>query len=72
MPLFQDSGQTPDRRREEAKELLAQVIDAVEAMTDKDRRLVEKISGRFQKYGDEAFVNANDVFWLRDIRDRYV
>jgi hypothetical protein len=71
MALFQESGQTPERRREEAEKLLGQIIDHVEAMTEREQGFVRGMAERFEKYGDQTLVSVPQLFWLREIRDRY-
>lgn len=70
-----DSGQTPERRTQEARVLLAQI----DAKLEKSKRLIfivrqmeflNKMRGDFRMYGDRARVSPRQLFYLRDLRDR--
>ena len=63
--LFQESGQTPDSTRVEADKLLAIIEDFSEQLTPKEASFVEQM-------GDAETVSPKQLFWLRDIKDKYL
>lgn len=62
--LFQDSGQTPSRRREEAEGL----IERIKAVVD---QLNEWETGFFTNVSDLSSFTPQQLFKLRDICERY-
>lgn len=66
MALFQESAQTPERRKEEAQELLARLDGHVRdfALTEVELTFIERVS-------DLANISPKQLFWLRDICDKY-
>lgn len=57
---------TADERRAEADRICAIVADDTERMTFTERQFIERI-------GDgRASVSVKQLFWLRDIKDRYL
>jgi hypothetical protein len=63
-PLTNDTGQTPERRREEANDLCRMLGDSLDGMTDKERDFMESIT-------DSQWCSPKQLFWLRDLRDKY-
>lgn len=66
-PLSNDTGGTADDRRSEADrilELLAAYVP-LEDMTDKEQEFVDNMQ-------DDRPVSAKQLFWLRDIKDKYL
>ena len=63
-PLTNDTGQTPERRREEANDLCRMMVDHVMSMTDKEQGFIESIT-------DADWCSPKQLFWLRDLRDKY-
>jgi len=63
--LFQDSGSTPDSRRAEADKLLAIIEDFSEQLTPKEASFVEQV-------WSADFISPKQLFWLRDIKDKYL
>ena len=61
--MFDESGSTPDTRRVEADKLLK--IIEVEQLTPKEAAFVEQMA-------DSKFVSPKQLFWLRDIKDKYL
>jgi hypothetical protein len=70
--LTNDSGQTPERRAEEAGELLDMLADAVVRMDEKESKFVTDLNARFLQYKERTLVSVKQLFWLRDLRDRYL
>ena len=62
---------TPERRREEARELLDMLEGYDELMSQEDRRFYEATRQRFEEFGDRTSVSLRQLFWLRDLKDRY-
>lgn len=58
-------------RLEEVRELIAQCWDHQEAMSVKDLDFFSALFVRVEEYGDDTRVSQDQLFWLRDIRDRY-
>lgn len=70
--LFGESGGDNNDRLEEAKKLLAMGLsDNLEQMSAKERQFVEATIARIDDYGDEALISPKQIFWLRDLRDKY-
>jgi len=63
--LFQDSGSTSDSRRAEADKLLNLIQDFSEQLTPKEAAFIESIT-------DSEMVSTKQLFWLRDIKDKYL
>lgn len=64
MALFQDSGQSPERRKEEAEKLLTRLSDALDSMTDREKDFHQSVS-------DAPVISPKQLFWLRDLCDKY-
>ena len=62
---------TPERRRQEAREILDMLEGYGELMSQQDRRFYEATLQRFEEFGDRTQVSLRQLFWLRDIKDRY-
>lgn len=66
-----------DRRTEEARELLGQLRGHGPDMGEKDRVFYSKMLDAFTYYDGKALsyreprVSQKQLFWLRDLRDRY-
>lgn len=70
--LFSESGGDNTGRVEEAKKLLAMgLTDNLEQMLDDHRRFVESIVTRLDDYGDETLISPKQLFYLRDLKERY-
>lgn len=64
--LYQDSGHaTADERRAEADKLLKIIEGYGVEMTPKETSFVEQMA-------DSETVSPKQLFWLRDIRDKYL
>lgn len=67
-----ESGQTPEERAREAKRLAESLLDTTPAMKEHEREFVEKMAERTQEYGEQTFVSPKQLFWLRDLYERYL
>ncbi len=63
-PLANDTGQTPERRREEANDLCKLLAEHTEEMNVKEQEFIESIT-------DATYCSPKQLFWLRDLRDKY-
>lgn len=74
MPLFQDSGQTPERRNEEASTIARRLA----GWLDQDRSRIEKLNAwesvfivdmttRVKKFGSLRFITPQQLFQLREL-----
>ena len=76
MPLTFDSGQTPERRNEEALRIIKMFKDANSydgIMEDNERRFITTMLMMYDRYsGEKVFVTPKQLFWLRDLKDRYL
>lgn len=61
---------TPERRREEATELLEQLIDLGDDMNRTDREFYGNMLEKFV-VAEKPRISDRQLFWLRDLRDRY-
>lgn len=74
MALGQDTGQTPDRRDQEATDILRRLLDdencwrfSLEEVDDKTRDFLTKMRERYLRYGKLRFITAGQLYWLRDV-----
>ena len=63
--MWDEIGQTPDTRRVEADRLLKIIEDMSEQLTPKETAFVEQMA-------DSKVVSPKQLFWLRDIKDKYI
>lgn len=63
--MFDESGSTPDARRVEADKLLDIISGFSEQLNPKESTFVEQMV-------DSAFCSPKQLFWLRDIKDKYL
>jgi hypothetical protein len=64
-PLTSDTGQTPERRREEANDILKMLEGCAEEMTPKEQAFIESMA-------DQTWCSPKQLLWLRDIKDKYL
>lgn len=62
---------TPERCREEARKLLDLLEGYDNLMNSKDLGFYEGMVEAFDEYGDRTRVTDRQVWWLRDLKDRY-
>lgn len=68
-PTRGESGSDDDRRREEAFELLARLKGI--PLEGKSATFVESLDERREQYGDNMMVSPKQLFWLRDLVEKY-
>ena len=71
-PLTDDSGQTPERRAEEAQHLLKMLENSATGMQPNELKFIAETAARFEQYGPRTIVSVKQLFWLRDLRDKYL
>lgn len=69
-PLSQDSGQTPERRSQEACEILGMLKGASVPLEPGEIKFIADLTSNFQRYGARTMVSTKQLFWLRDIKER--
>jgi hypothetical protein len=79
MSLFQESGQSPARRNEEALQLVRLLYSGFDGHCDDDfiprdeRQFLSSMFRMYEKYNNKAvFVTAKQLFWLRDLEEKYL
>jgi hypothetical protein len=77
MPLFSDSGQTPERRNEEATRIFEMFLPhwsvLLEDFNGSDRILMFKLHGMYRfKDRHKVFVSPKELFRLRDMKEKYL
>lgn len=66
MSLFQESGGDANSRRNEATKIVDMLVGLTDQMTDREQGFIEQI-------GDpNAQVSPKQLFWLRDIKEKYL
>lgn len=45
--------------------------DYLGVMNDREREFVSGLAEAFEKYGDRTAVSPNQLFWLRDLSEKY-
>lgn len=65
---------TQEQRNAEAFDILfkMELTDRVEEMQDYERKFIEDLSSAFEKYAEKAFVSEKQLFWLRDLKEKYL
>lgn len=73
-PLFQNSGGTPESRNQEAFDILVKMglQNNTEAMNPGEASFVESLSDRMAQFGDKCIVSPKQLFWLRDLKEKYL
>lgn len=64
-PLNSESGSDPLSRRKEADRICLILEDKKESMSKKEQDFLDQIA-------QEIPVSVNQLFWLRDIKDKYL
>lgn len=74
--LFQESGQTPKERAAEARVILFEhkLLDHCELMLDHEAEFVRNIAQLLDDENEQyaADISPKRLFWLRDLREKYV
>lgn len=66
MTYFNTSTQTPNERRNEADKILELLADVHDALTEVEKNLVTRLMCQSEP------VSPKQLFWLRDIKDKYL
>ena len=69
-PLSSDSGQSPERRVEEARALVSYLADYLEELKPHEREFVEKMEGSLNSLCSSE-CSVKQLFWLRDLWGRF-
>lgn len=56
----------------EAQTLCSRLMPHIGALRDNEREFVESLDAKLKQYGSGAFVSARQLFWLRDLEQKYV
>ena len=75
MPLTFDTGQTPERRNEEALKIIQMLkyntYDGIPE--DNERKFINQMISMYDRYnGQKVFVTSKQLFWLRDLKEKYL
>lgn len=70
-PTRGQSGSDDDRRREEAFELLDQLIGCEGEFDTKSVGFYSSMCERRAQWGDVMLISPKQLFWLRDLAERY-
>ena len=65
------TGMTRDRMREEARDIIELLEDHQDEMNPKDFNFYVGIVEDLDVFGGRARITERQLFWLRDMRDRY-
>ena len=66
-PLTHESGGDADSRLAEARDLIRMLEDHYEAMTTREQTFIEDMQAK-----DCVGCTVKQLFWLRDIKDKYL
>lgn len=72
MTLHQESGGTAEDRANEAHRIVFEMGLKDIALEPREQDFVGKIAERLEQYGSEAFVSPKQLFWLRDLKEKYL
>ena len=72
--LTQTSGSSGSERYQEARRILytMDLIKKVTAMNTKERAFVESMVKRIETYVEDTIIAPAALFWLRDLKDKYL
>lgn len=62
---------TEAEMRTEARRHLNYLQDRFEGMTQSERTFVEQRVEAFKRFSDRAVITPNQLFWLRDLAEKY-
>ena len=71
MALNQESGGDNNSRAIEALRIVKMLEDHSEELDSRESDFYTNIADRLEQYGDKTFVSPKQLFWLRDLKDRY-
>lgn len=70
-PTRGQSGSDDDRRREEAFELIDRLIGCEVEFDAKSLGFYESVCERRAQWGDEMLISPKQLFWLRDLAEKF-
>lgn len=71
MALQGQSTLTDAEKHTECVKHVNYLLDFTEQMTDKERKFVEDLSDRMDRYGMKTQISNKQLFWLRDLVLKY-
>lgn len=73
MPLFDDSGQTPERRNEEATQIVIVLFESG-VRCEEETKECDFLRSMYKMYGrnGKVYATAKQLFWLRDLKEKYL
>jgi hypothetical protein len=70
--LSNDSGQTQERRNQEALKIAQALAAKIAEMTPTEAGFIGKLHGLIGPMGFRVSISAKQLFWLRDLREKYL
>lgn len=71
--LWQETGHASKQERaNEACTLTGMLAESEESMEPHEATFFRQMYERCDKWGSETFVSAKQLFWLRDLKDKYL
>lgn len=73
-PLWKDSGGTAESRNQEAFDILVkmELQNMTDAMNEREAEFVNQLADRMSQFGDRCMVSPKQLFWLRDLKEKYL
>lgn len=68
-----ETGLSKEETTHRACELINRLYEAgaEQNMNERERDFYQSLSERFDVYGDDTFISAKQLYWLRDLVERY-
>lgn len=66
------SGADNTARASEAERILGMLDGCEDGLKEREREFVIQMRERIEQYGKNTFVSSKQLFWLRDIKDRFL
>jgi hypothetical protein len=69
----QGTTQSADERREEAWQILYKhdLANLTQAMSEREAGFVDDLCTAFERYGDRTIISVKQLWWLRNLLERY-
>ena len=71
-PQWGELGKSPEDAAKEVGEITDKLADAIAAMQSHEEKFVQSMYDRHAQYGDKMFVSPKQLFWLRDLLEKYL
>ena len=73
-PLANDSGGTAEDRNNEAFDILVKkdLQNKIEMMTEREAEFITQLADRMSQFGAKCMVSPKQLFWLRDLLEKYL